>query len=186
MRKTLLFFRGLSVFGKVNTEMRLDYMEEAVKKAVKQIRDELDDHLDTINQNTEELSSAYQYIAELEGKIEKLSERLDEITYSGAAQELIGGMEIDLSLKEQEIFSCLYHYPQGLTVEQVTRLTGFTQPVINTVIDTLGEKGVPVHKHITGLGKSFQLEHKFRDLQARKQLVTVHPSIAGQFTQIKN
>jgi len=52
--------------------------DKKIKASFKKIRTEMDDHLDAINENTNELVSVADYIAELEAKIVKLGERLDE------------------------------------------------------------------------------------------------------------
>jgi len=50
-----------------------------VKSAFKTIREEFEDHLDAINENTNEIQANYEHMCELESKVEKVNARLDEI-----------------------------------------------------------------------------------------------------------
>jgi glutamate-1-semialdehyde aminotransferase len=166
----------------LSVDQKLDLMDKGIKEAFSRIKDELSEHLDTINQNTQELTSAYQYIAELEGKVEKLSERLDEVTVATNKSAVIEQMEFKLSVREQEVFACLYAHPQGVTANQAARLLGLTGELVTSTLFYLLEKGVAIHKQQTESGISYQLDRNFRDLQSRKQLIEVHPSIIEQFS----
>jgi len=52
---------------------------QAIKKLISQLKQELNEHLDSINENTNEIHSNYEYIQELDQKIEKLKLRLDNV-----------------------------------------------------------------------------------------------------------
>ena len=51
----------------------------SMKKVLAEIKDELNDHLDAINHSTNEISSNYEYLCEIDFKINKLAERLDQL-----------------------------------------------------------------------------------------------------------
>ena len=83
------------------------------KKKKKPIyRDELDDHLDSINQNTNEIQSNYEYMCRLEAKMDKICERL--ATLQIRLNELDQGNDkparINLSYEEKKVFLAIYKY----------------------------------------------------------------------------
>ena len=53
--------------------------EDKLKATFTKIKEEFEDHLDSINENTNEIHSNYEYLCELDSKIEKLNEKLEEI-----------------------------------------------------------------------------------------------------------
>ncbi|NCC71490.1 hypothetical protein EOM09_08000, partial [bacterium] len=54
--------------------------KEIVSAHLQEIQMELDEHLDSINQNSLEIQSNYDFLEQLDKKIEKLHARIDEIT----------------------------------------------------------------------------------------------------------
>ena len=52
-----------------------------MRHAFNKIKEELTDHLQTINENTAEINSNHNYVLHLENMINKLNERLDEVEH---------------------------------------------------------------------------------------------------------
>lgn len=52
---------------------------EDIKKEISQLKEESNEHLDTINENTNEIQANYSYLLDLENKINKLDDKLNEI-----------------------------------------------------------------------------------------------------------
>jgi DNA repair exonuclease SbcCD ATPase subunit len=78
----------------------------------KQLEEQLDDHLQSINENTNEIQANYEYLCELDMKIEKLTERLDEI-FMFLGWHAKNGYDIrlepsPLTESEQQVFMVLY------------------------------------------------------------------------------
>ena len=167
--------------GKI--ESKVDAIDKAVTAAFARIKQELDEHLDSINQNTQEITSCYQTIAELDSKIEKLSERIDEYAYPGAAASILSPVDIELTLREQEVFAALFAHPEGISITQCARMLGLTEDLIHTNLCFLLEKGVPIHKSVTEFGETHQLDRKFRQMQEEQEIVLIHPEIRAQFSK---
>ena len=58
---------------------RVDLVKSELCVALKDVREELDDHLDAINQATEEVQSSQEYLNRLDEKVDKLSEQMEQI-----------------------------------------------------------------------------------------------------------
>ena len=58
---------------------KLEALSSTIKLAFSEIHDEFQEHLESINENTTEIQSNYTYLCELDNKIAKLNERIDEI-----------------------------------------------------------------------------------------------------------
>ncbi len=81
--------------------------------AFSQVKDEFEDHLVAINENTNEIQSNYELLCDIDQKLNKFAERLDRIEIflhkqGLEAEEKQEFRPVRLSKREQEIFLILY------------------------------------------------------------------------------
>jgi DNA-binding NarL/FixJ family response regulator len=155
-------------------------MAEAIRKAFRSVKVELDDHLDSINQSTSEIQANQGVIAELEAKMDKLSERLDEFELLLNPHKS-RAMGVKLTPREQEVFMTIY-MSKGLTEIEIARRLGFTEEMVSLYIFNLISKGVPVRKELASDAVVFSLDSDFKDLQARRNVLEIDPRITRQLT----
>ena len=93
----------------------LKELKDNLKLALSRINEEFEDHLDSINENTNEIQANYEYLCEIDNKIEKLSEKLEEIQLilskmTGKKLEMQSSSSYvkPLTRAEQQIFLVLY------------------------------------------------------------------------------
>lgn len=155
---------------------RLRSFDAKIKAAFSSVREELDDHLRTINENTNELQSNYEYICEIDAKIEKLSERLDEIQMM-----LTGGPEEvsvqPLTMREREVFLVIYSN-ENTTYEHIGRRVGLPESMVRHYIMNLIRKGVPVIRKLKDDQELVCLDAEFRTLQAKENIVGINESMS--------
>lgn len=149
-----------------------------VSFAFNKVKSELNDHLDTINQNTSEINSMQQYIVELESKIEKLSERIDTLMSENSFEQNYEFNEM-LSLREQEVFIALYTADTKKSAIQIAQYLGLTDELIHNYIYKIISKGIPIQKKFSDDSGElhYVLDPHFKDLQARKNLVEINESV---------
>jgi hypothetical protein len=154
-------------------------MNVGIKGAFLKIKEEMNLHLDAINQNTNEVQSCYEYLAELDKKVEKLSERLDALQVV-VCQDEMPAVEIRLSHREQEAFLVLYAVDDPLTSLDIGRRLGFSVEMVEQYLHALISKGVPVLKTFVN-GKIYHsLDLKFKDLQTRKNILGISEAMSQQ------
>jgi len=174
----------ISIFGLGSETEKLKDMQISVKKAFESIRDELNVHLDTINQNTSEVQSIYDYLGELDSKIEKLSERIDEMQmFINPSYDT--KFDVELTHREQEVFLVLYAETNRTTAKEIARKLGFTDEMVNRYVYNLISKGIPILKHFVDNQLFLHLDLKFKDLQARKNILKIDESISKQLLSDK-
>jgi DNA-binding CsgD family transcriptional regulator len=150
--------------------------EKKIKSSFSKIRDELDEHLDTINQNTSEIQANYEYIFELENKVEKLNQRLDEMQMmleNGSSYEYkLETPPSKLTKREEEVFMILYtDQGESLTFSDVARKTGLKEDMVKNYISSISSKGVPIIQKFVS-GKSFiSIEPSFKNLQIKENVL---------------
>lgn len=160
--------------------MKIERIEKGVQEGFIKVKEELTEHLEAINSNTQELTAAYQHISVLESKIDKLNERIDELTLQvkGAA---IPEYSIELSLREQEVFLTLYTAAEPLCIEEIAKHLGLTPDLVGVYINKLVTKGIPLLRKGVNELTFYTLDDEFKTMQARKNVVPVSEQVAAQF-----
>lgn len=160
-------------------KQELRSLSEGTKQAFAHIKREFDDHLGAINQNTSEIQSLYDFLSELDRRIEKLNERVDELQmYVNPEQEEVP--KIQLTLREQEVFVTLYAAGGAVSVKDIGRRLGFTTEMVNKYVYNMISKGVPVLRSQEQGDMFIDLNPDFRTLQAKQNVVQVDEGIRRQ------
>jgi len=155
-------------------------MHSGIKLSFNKIKGELDVHLDSINQNTSEIQNIYDYLQDLDSKIEKLNERIDELNMFVGPKMTEEQLSADLTHREQEVFVVLYAQEDKITAKDIARKLGFSDEMVNRYIYNLITKGIPVLKQYEGDTVHLYLDLKFKNLQAKKNILKIDESIFKQ------
>ncbi|MFH1505536.1 MAG: hypothetical protein ABIE94_00930 [archaeon] len=158
----------------------LEKREKDIKGAFKSVKSELDTHLDSINQNTTEIQSIFEYLGEIDEKIEKLTERLDELQLHLNPELSPDKFKVKLTLREQEVFMVLYAVQKKVTLKDIARRLGLTEEMANNYVFNLISKGIPILKQFHQGKMYLYLDLKFKDLQARKNVLDISQSVSEQ------
>lgn len=175
------------VFGWFNSRYdairsELESLQEGTKHAFHHIKNEFDDHLSAINQNTSEIQSLYDFLSDLDRRLDKVQERVDELQMQ-VNPEMRDVPEIELTLREQEVFFVLYTESEAVSVEEIGRRLGFTTEMVNKYVFNLVSKGVPVMRDESDESLRVSIDNRFRTLQAKQEVVSVDQGIRQQFTR---
>lgn len=154
--------------------------EKQLRLAFSKIKNELNEHLDAINQNTTEIDLTNERITFLEQMIEKLTERVDELAFSSQQQEY-ERFEVALNLREQEVFVVLYTTNEPLSAQAIAQYLGLTDELVHLTVHQLIAHGIPVVKSSQETLVTYTLDKKFKDIQAQKQLVSINEDVLAQF-----
>jgi len=152
---------------------------EIVQDALKKVREELDDHLSSINENTDEIQCNYDLFKQLTSKIDKLTERLDFIQTMLTSVQIQEKKEFDISpltKKEKDVFQALYllaHEKEYVTYNEIARTCCITDQLAAQYITNLIEKGVPVWKKYVNKVAHLTLDPEFVLEQAQNNPVGV-------------
>jgi hypothetical protein len=158
----------------------LSKIQNSLKISFQKIKQELDSYLDTINQNTNEIQSNYEFLIELDRKVEKLSDRVDELTLLLKPSEAIKDYQFELSLREQEVFLVLYAVNKKMSVAAIAKRLGLTQDKVKNYIYNMLSKKVPISKEYHNNKMFFYLDERFKILQARQNIIKIDPSVSKQ------
>jgi len=140
--------------------------------ALTEIRDELDEHRECLNESSNEISSIYEYVRQIEAKLDKLAAKLNSTTQNSSTWPLA-----PLSQKEKEVFFVLYSMTESqpfATYAQLARRLCMSAQLVAQYITVIIEKGIPVLKKYDGGCVYLRLDDMFRAAQAKDNIVGVN------------
>jgi len=150
-------------------------------EAFSQIRDEFEDHLTAINENTNEIQANYELVCNIDQKLNKVTERLDKIELFLQKQGLKTEEKeqfkpIRLSKREQEIFLILYTLEEvkgSVTYLDIARKVCLPEDIVASYIANMLQKGVPITKRYIANEAHLNLNKKFKSLQAKENILQI-------------
>ena len=154
--------------------------DKNIKKSFEKVKEEMSDHLDTINKNTIEINSNYDYIKQLEKMIHKLNENMDDLNLKlseikGESLNINEIKNIQLKPKEVEIFKLLYENMGDLfDYKKIARTLGFTETTEKRKITLMTNKGIPIEKKYYDHSIFLVLDADFRNLQAKNNVLKLN------------
>lgn len=153
--------------------------------------DELDDHRQSINENTSEISSNYEFLAELDRKFEMLSKRVEEFSalvenrpaiVEKPAPEVI---VTPLTKREKEVFKALYQICEETgsyaTYKDLSAKIGLSEQLVSSYISNFIAKGIQIKKRYFGNIVRIGIDSAFKQLQSRKNIVGLNAPLSNWF-----
>lgn len=168
----------------------IEDLKEQIKKAFTKIKLELNDHKQSINENTNELQSNYEYLCRLDAKLEKLTERVDELVLfvSQVAGKQQKKFNVDkLTRNEQEVFLALYaHDNNSITPYEIARKVGLSVDLVSLYVSNLIVKGVPIIKRMVNDTLHYFLDPEFKTCQAKENILGIYEDVAVVINSANN
>jgi DNA-binding MarR family transcriptional regulator len=162
----------------------------ALNELFEDIREELDEHLNAINENTNEISANHEYLCELDYKINKLSERIDQLqlfleqNLGFKAQKQPKYQLKPLTNNEQDVFLVLYTLEEkkgAVSYADIAKRTGLSEELVGSYITRMIEKGVPIIKRYINNEPFLRLDPQFKRLQAKENLLGLSQKMISSF-----
>lgn len=154
-------------------------LKNNLKGAFASIKDDLDMHLDSINQNTNEIQSSNEQLVELELKLEKLADRVDELHLllnPALAHEHFEN--IKLNAREQEMFMHLYMVEDRVPMSFLARNACIPIDLCDSLLNNLIRKKIPIIRQLVDNVLYVSLDYNFKDLQARKNILKIDMAVS--------
>lgn len=154
--------------------------DKAFRQGFTKINHEFEEHLQAINENSNEIAANYEYICEIESKLDKLSERVDKIQMYleyGSANFVAKRSSFDvkkLNRREQEVFLVIYTLEEekgSLTYEYIAEKLNISKELAGSYVTSLIEKGVPIIKRYINSKPYLRLDPEFKTLQAKENIL---------------
>ena len=153
-----------------------------IKRFIDEVNEQFEDHLQAINENTNEIESNYELLSDLNKKIDKISERLEKIElflHEKANFNLEEKQEFSiepLTKREKEVFLILYTLEETkdyVTYLDIAKRTGLTEDLVSSYIKSLIDKDIPILKKYINGKAHLRLNAAFKTLQAKENILQI-------------
>jgi len=136
------------------------------------VRNALEEHLSAINENTSEIQTMFDYLQELDLKIEKLSSRLDHLQLSQGCN--LDKPEVEsLNHTERKVFLTLYTEEQPLSFSEIGQRAELPNSLIPECISSISSKGIPLCRTFCNGQLFVNIDKNFKDVQAKEGLINL-------------
>jgi DNA-directed RNA polymerase specialized sigma subunit len=152
----------------------MNEIDKAMGAELKKVRQALEEHLNSINDNTTEIQSLFDYLQEVEVKLEKISQRLDQVQMSTEAQPIaVKPAVAPLTQMEKKVFLTLYTGEMPLSYREISERSGVAPSIVHECISSLVSKGIPLVRSFCNDQMFFKLEPLFKEVQAKENLINL-------------
>ena len=159
------------------------FNDKRLVEAFKKIKEERDEHRESINELTGEVQNISEYISGLENKYDKLKEITDELQIfknSMLLNDKSHFSNITLSLEEQKLFLVLYMFgeKEPLSWSMITKKLNVEGSSLKMFLSSLLDKKIPITKEKIGAEWYFNIDSRFRELQTKENIIKIHDSVS--------
>ena len=139
-----------------------------MSKKFDEVRNALEEHLSAINENTSEIQALFDYLHEMDVKIEKISQRLDLLQLDTKKIQVA-----PLNQLEKKVFLALYTEETPLSYKEISVKAGIPLSLVPECISSLVAKGIPFQRSLVNSQLFLSIDPKFKDTQAKENLVNL-------------
>lgn len=136
------------------------------------IRKMLEEHLAAINDNTGEIQALFDYLQELEIKVDKISQRLEQ-TQLDIGLPRLKPMVAPLNQMERKVFLVLYTEESMVSYPEIAQKANISASVIPECLSSLIQKGIPFRRSFFENQLFLSLDPQFKEMQAKENIVNL-------------
>lgn len=136
------------------------------------VRQQLEEHLTAINENTSEIQALFDYLQDIETKIDRLTQRLDQLQL-GQEKQVEKKMITSLNQIEKKVFLALYTEEIPVSHKEIAVKANLPLALIPECISSLCDKGVPFQRSFYNDTLFLKLDPRFKEAQAKENLVNL-------------
>ncbi len=152
-----------------------------ITAGISEIKEAHQDHLDTINENTQEIEATSDQVHEIETKLDKLNLRMDAMHMVLKQLVFEHRLSVQLNLNEQKLFSLLCAHKNYLKMEYVVERLRLSDVIVKELVTALMDKGIPVVRKEHGGGSFLHMDPAFSQLQQQQGMIKISPAVHQQF-----
>jgi len=135
-------------------------VEARIKNSFAAVKEEIEDHLVAINENTDELKRHSDFMNELENRIEMVSEKLESLQLM-----VMQLMKSSLNENEKKILDVLSKSTSFLSCRDIAFFTAVSELFVKAHLFSMICKGVPLKEKVIDNQSYFVLERKTESKQ---------------------
>jgi len=144
-----------------------------MREEIEKIKQALDEHVASINDNSTEIQALFDYLREIELKLDKVTHRLDQIQLGQDEKqnEKIG--ILPLNKIETKVFLVLYTEEMALSFAEISKKAELPLALVPEYVSSLVNKGVPLQRSFVNNQLFMKLDQRFKEMQAKENVVNL-------------
>jgi len=144
-----------------------------MRKEIEKIKQALDEQVAAINDNSSEIQALFDYLREIEVKLDKAVQRLD--TMQLTHDEKMGEKRLitPLNKMEMKLFLVLYTEEMPMTFIEIAKKAELAFALVPEYISSLVSKGIPLHRTFVNNQLFLKLDPAFKEVQAKENVVNL-------------
>jgi len=154
-------------------------LKHQLKRAFNKIKEEFNHHLESINENSNEIQVNYEYLTEMDANIDKLASRLEHIEIflkklddSFKIAEDVEGFTIEpLSVNEKRIFTVIYSAQKAISYLEIANALSLSESLVRSYLTNIISKGIPIIKKYVNGKPVITLDEEFKKVQKEQNVV---------------
>jgi hypothetical protein len=163
----------------------LNKISKNLKISFQKIKDELNDHLLAINENTNEIQANYGHLATIENKVDKLGERVEEIQMIlqsvGLKQPILTEYIVHPLTEQEKIFFLtllrLQEDNEVISYNTLKKTLSASCENISDHVTSLIHKGIPIVKRYIMNEPHIAIDEKFKEHHIKTNIVQITEEI---------
>jgi hypothetical protein len=152
-----------------------------IKDNISVTREELDEHLEAINGNTNEVELQNSFICEIDNRLTKAEEKMDEIHFLLKQLVTKAQLSVELSKDEQRVFLILYTHEKFMKSDKISSKAFLEQDIVEEALTSMIDKGIPVEREILDGNVYFRMNADFKLRQAKESVIKIDPEVTSQY-----
>ncbi len=145
-------------------------MRSSLREQIAKVRENFDEHLMAINENSSEIQGLFDYLHDIEVKIDKLNARLDQVHLQ---QGVIDHNIVPLNEVEKQIFLVMYTNEFSMAFKEISEKAKVPLTLVKEYISSLSQKGIPIIRSYVNKQILVQLDPLFKEKQAKENVVNL-------------
>lgn len=154
---------------------------EVINNDFLNLKEEMDDHLQSINENTNEIEIQNNFICEIDNRMTKMEEKMDELHFLLKQMVTKARLSVELSKDEQRVFLILYTHEKFMSPEAVSTKALLEIGIVEEALTSMADKGIPIEREILGGNVYFRMNPEFKLRQAKEQIIKIDSEVTGQY-----
>lgn len=177
-----MFFRfGSKQDTDIVSKQDLQGISDQLSEGMTRTKEDIEEHLQSINANTSEIDVQNTFICEMDNRLTKMEERMDEFHFLLKKMVMKANLSVELSKDEQRIFLILYTNEQFMSQKDVCSKVVLDNCVVDESMDSLMDKGIPIERELINGDVYFKMSNSFKLRQAKENVIKIDKDITGQY-----
>ena len=155
-------------------DVQVQNLRDELKVVFSKIKEEFEDHLESINQNTIEIQSSFEYLSRLATRVEKIEQRIARLEHHHPPEPVVE--TVILTRDEEEIYAIILEATKQrrlLTYEQIAHKVDVSKTFCAHLVANLIDKGLPVVKKFSNGDVLLEFDQRFLEREAIVNIATI-------------